>query len=127
MNANELGSLNELTRKIIGAAHTVSNSLGCGFLEKVYENALAFELRAQGLLVTQQQGRMVRYRGEVVGEYFADLVVEDRVIVELKTVQALHDVHQAQCLNYLRATGFPLCLLINFARPRLSVRRVVNG
>jgi GxxExxY protein len=127
MNTDERSKLNLLSSAIIGAAHAVSNELGCGFLEKVYENALVVELRARGLEVQQQAGRYVRYRNEIVGEYFADLVVEGKVIVELKTVSRLNTIHEAQCLNYLRATGLPLCLLIDFAKPRLVVQRVIHA
>lgn len=104
---------------------TVANALGSGFLEKVYENALAFELREVGLAVAQQHGIVVTYRGAVVGEYFADLLVQDAILVELKTARALDRVHRAQCLNYLWATGLHLCLLMNFGTPRLEFHRVV--
>lgn len=93
--------LNELSGGIIGCAFTVLNSLGAGFLEKVYENALAFELRDAGFAVVQQPGTKVVYRGAVVGEYFADLLVEDSVAVELKAVKALGDAHRRQCINFL--------------------------
>src|SRR4051812_23557458 len=89
-----------LTEAIIGAAYTVSNSLGCGFLEKVYENALALELRHAGHKVDQQRDTTVYYRGELVGKYQADLLVDDEVIVELKAVRSLEKAHRAQCLNY---------------------------
>jgi GxxExxY protein len=117
--------LNELTRAVIGAGHAVSNALGCGFLEKVYENALALELRWSGLEVSQQKAIDVRYKTQVVGEYVADLVVNDALIVELKAVSCVLNLHHAQCLNYLRATSLPLALLLNFGRPRLEVHRVV--
>ena len=110
--------LNALSERIIGCAFTVANGLGSGFLEKVYENALAHELRKAGLTVAQQQGVSVIYDDVIVGEYAADLLVEAAVVVELKAVRALDDVHQAQCMNYLRATGMQLCLLLNFGRPR---------
>ena len=115
-----------LSERIIGCAYAVSNALGAGFLEKVYENALAHELRKAGLRVEQQRPLRVQYDGVVVGEYAADLLVEDCILVELKAVRALDDVHLAQCLNYLKATGLSLCLLINFGKPRADVRRVVN-
>jgi GxxExxY protein len=117
--------LTELSERIIGCAYIVSNSLGSGFLEKVYENALAHELRKVGLAVLQQRGVSVRYDGIVVGEYAPDLLVDERVLVELKSVRALEDIHTAQCLNYLRATGLRLCILLNFGRPRVEVRRVI--
>jgi GxxExxY protein len=118
--------LNELSRDIIGCAFTVLNTLGAGFLEKVYENALALELREAGFAVAQQCGATVRYRDTVVGEYFADLLVDNAVLVELKAVKALDEAHHLQCLNYLKASGLHLCLLLNFGNPRLEIRRVVN-
>ena len=124
MNADMLNALSE---RIIGCAFTVTNRLGSGFLEKVYENALAHELRKAGLTVAQQQGVSVIYDDVIVGEYAADLLVEAAVVVELKAVRALDDVHQAQCMNYLRATGMHLCLLLNFGKPRLEIRRIVHN
>jgi len=120
-------SLDLLTRSIIGCAQRVSLELSNGFLEKVYENALALELRTAGLEAKQQQSVRVLYRGQQVGEYFADLLVEERVIVELKAVAALNEIHRAQCLNYLKASHLRICLLMNFAKPRLEVRRIVAG
>ena len=117
--------LNRISQRTIGCALTVSNTLGCGFLEKVYENALAHELRQAGLTVYQQTGVTVRYHGLVVGQYVADLLVEQEVAVELKAVRALDNVHRAQCMNYLRASGLRLCLLLNFGRPRLEIQRLV--
>ena len=119
--------LNELSGRVIGCAFTVLNTLGAGFLEKVYENALALELRAAGLAVVQQCSARVYYNDMVVGEYFADLLVEDVLLVELKTVKALDDTHRMQCTNYLKATGLRLCLLLNFGRLRLEIKRVVQG
>ena len=124
MNADMLNALSE---RIIGCAFTVANGLGSGFLEKVYENALAHELRKAGLAVAQQHGVSVIYDDVIVGEYAADLLVEAAVVVELKAVRALDDVHQAQCMNYLRATGMQLCLLLNFGRPRVEIRRIVHN
>jgi len=117
---------NAITERIIGCAFTVANSLGRGFLEKVYENALALELRTAGLAVEQQRGITVTYKGTVVGEYFADLLVEDSILIELKTVRALDHAHRAQRINYLRATGKNLCLMINFGAPRVEIQRVVE-
>lgn len=116
----------EITEKIIGCAYTVANTLGAGFLEKVYENALAHEIRKTGLNVKQQSPITVYYDGVVVGEYVADLVVENEVIVELKSVKSLDNVHMAQCLNYLKATGRNVCLLINFGSPRIELKRIVS-
>ncbi len=103
------------------------NKLGCGFLEKVYENALAHELRKAGLSVAQQYGIKVRYDDIIVGEYTADLLVDGAVVVELKAVKALDSIHTAQCINYLKASGLQLCLLLNFGKPRVEVHRVANG
>ncbi len=125
MNADER-RLNEITRKIIGCAYAVGNTLGAGFLEKVYENSLAHELRKSGLGVQQQAAIQVRYDGVVVGDYTADLFIEGCVLVELKAVKAFDDIHLAQCLNYLKASGLKVCLLINFGAPRVQVKRLVN-
>jgi len=119
--------VNDLSGRVIGCAFTVLNTLGAGFLEKVYENALAHELRAAGLGVVQQCGVKVHYHDVLVGEYFADLLVEDVLLVELKTVKALDDAHRMQCTNYLKATGLHLCLLLNFGKSRLEVKRIVRG
>ena len=119
-------TLNALSEQIIRCAFVVSNTLGAGFLEKVYENALAHELRKAGLAVAQQRGIVVTYDGIVVGEYAVDLLVEEAVLVELKAVKAFDHIHQAQCLNYLRASGMHLCLLLNFGKPRLEIRRIVH-
>jgi len=104
--------LNTLTEAIIGCAYRVANTLGCGFLEGVYENALAHELRKAGLGVQQQASMQVHYDGVVVGDYVGDLLVEESVLLELKACKALDEVHLAQCLNYLKATGVKLGLLI---------------
>jgi GxxExxY protein len=106
--------LNLITEKIIGCSHKVGNALGCGFLEKVYANALVHELRKAGFAVEQQKPIDVYYDGIVVGEYFADIVVNGQVIIELKAQRHVEEIHSAQCINYLTATGIPLCLLINF-------------
>jgi GxxExxY protein len=124
MNTDEHGCLDTtITRKIIGSAHTVSNTLDCGFLEKVCENALVIELRRNDLHVEQQREIQVRYRDEIVGIYIADLLVEGSVLVELKATFGVDRVHRAQCLNYLRATGHRICLLLNFGLPRLDIER----
>ncbi len=104
----------QLTQTIIGCAFTVHNTLGSGFLEKVYENALRLELERADLQVVQQAPISVIYRGIPVGEYYADLLVEDRVIVELKAVQNLTQNYEVQLVNYLTATGIDTGLLINF-------------
>lgn len=117
--------MDKLTEKIIGCAYTVSNTLGSGFVEKVYENALAYQILKTGLRVQQQYPIKVKYDGIIVGEFLADLLVEEQVLIELKTTSLLGDPHVAQALNYLRATELPICLLINFGRPRIEVRHLV--
>ena len=102
------------------------NTLGAGFLEKVYENALAHELRKTELAVAQQHAITVLYHGRTVGEYVADLLVEQTLLVELKTTKALDPAHRAQCLNDLKATDLRLCLLFNFGNARLEISRIVN-
>ena len=126
MNADK-ESLNAAVERIIGCALSVSNTLGAGFLERVYENALAHELRKTGLAVARQHRVQVFYDGVVVGDYAVDLLVEASIIVELKAVRVLDRIHTAQCLNYLKATGFRLGLLLNFGNPRLEIRRLVNN
>ena len=128
MNADERRlKLDRITERIIGCVYEVSNTLGSGFLEKVYENALTLEIRKNGLNVKQQHGIQVRYDGVVVGEFAADLLVDDKVIIELKATKALDDIHMAQCLNYLKATDLSVCLLINFGKPKAEIRRIVNN
>jgi GxxExxY protein len=117
--------LNQISEKIIGCAFKVSNTLGVGFLEKIYENALTHELRKTGLRVSQQLPIKVHYDGVVVGEYIADILVEETILVELKTVKELDSIHLAQCINYLKATGLKLCLLFNFSKPHLQIKRIV--
>ena len=124
-NTQKTQKANLLSKQIIGCALTVHEALGPGFLEKLYENALLHELRKSGLAVSQQHPMAVRYDGIVIGEYAVDLLVENIVLVELKAVTALNDIHKAQCLNYLKATGLHLCLLLNFATPRLEIKRIV--
>lgn len=101
--------------------------MGAGFLEKVYENAFALELRETGIEVTQQQRIDVRYKGVSVGDFVADIVVARTIIVEVKAAKALDDIHFAQCLNYLKATGLRVCLLVNFGTPRATVKRIVHN
>jgi len=124
MNADER-RYDSVTERVIGCAYRVSNVLGAGFLEKVYENALAIELRKAGLPVQQQWPIAVRYEGEVVGDYVADLLVDDTVLVELKAVKSLDEVHKAQCINYLKASGVAVCLLLNFGTPKVQIKRIV--
>jgi GxxExxY protein len=122
--------LNALSNSILGSAWVVARTLGSGFVEKVYENALAHELRKSGLQVAQQRGITILYDAVSVGEYTTDLLVEDSIIMELKAVKAvkaLDNVHRAQCMHYLKATGLHLCLLLNFGAPRLEIKRIVLG
>ena len=112
----------DLTKKIIGCAYRVHNTLGPGFLEKVYENALRIELTRQGLAVKQQQPINVIYAGQVVGEYYADLWVDERIVVELKATHTLAKQHEVQLVNYLVATGINSGLLLNFG-PSMQVKR----
>jgi GxxExxY protein len=121
----ELSGLNEVVETVIVAAYEVSNVLGAGFLEKVYERALARELTCRGLAVRLQVSYPVVYQGQCVGEYVADLLVEDKVLVELKCVDRSSNEHLAQCLNYLKASRLRLALLINFQKPKVEWRRII--
>ena len=112
----------DLTQKVIGCAYKVHNALGPGFLEKVYENSLRIELERLGLEVKQQEPINVIYSGEVVGEYYADLWVDERVVIELKAAQTLVKQHEVQLVNYLAATGIDCGLLLNFG-PSVQVKR----
>jgi len=125
-NADER-RLNAVTEVIIAAVFQVANTLGVGFLEKVYENALKFELEDRGFGVLQQHPIPVFYAGRQVGDYVADLLVEGSVIIEVKAVKACDDVHRAQCINYLRATGLRVCLLVNFAKSKVEMKRIVHN
>jgi GxxExxY protein len=115
----------DVTARIIGGAFKVSNTLGHGFLEKVYEAALSYELNKAGVLVQQQAPLKVFYDGIVVGEYRADLLVANRVIVEVKAAKGFDPGHEAQLLNYLRAAQLKVGLLLNFGRPRVDIKRLV--
>ena len=114
-----------LSQRVIGCAIEVSRVLGCGFLEKVYENALMVELVRSGLSAEQQRATLVRYHGVVVGEYVVDILVEGSLLVEVKALDRLNPVHDSQVMNYLRATGCTVGLLLNFGRPQLGIRRLV--
>jgi GxxExxY protein len=118
--------MNRLTEKVIGAVFEVSNTLGAGFLEKVYERALVTELGLRGVRAAAQVPLQVSYKGHEVGEYFADIVVEDELIVELKCAESLANEHTAQCLNYLKASGRYICLLVNFQKPKAEWKRIIN-
>ena len=112
-----------LTAQILAAAFEVSGELGVGFVESVYEGAMFLALKSRGLKVARQVSVKVRFRGEVVGHFIADLVVADTVVVELKAMKGLLPEHHAQVLNYLKATGKPVALLINFGNSKLEYRR----
>lgn len=115
----------ELTSDILESAFRVHNAVGCGLLEKVYANALSWELELRKRKVIAQKEFRVVYREKEVGLYYADIVVDDRVIVEVKSVEKIDDVHRAQLLNYLRLSGLKVGLLINFAKPRVEYERLV--
>lgn len=115
----------DLTGEIIESALKVHNALGCGLLEKVYENALIWDLGLKKKKVTSQQEFIVRYREKEVGLYYADIVIDDSVIVEVKSVDRIDAVHRAQILNYLRISGLRVGLLMNFSRPKLNFERFV--
>lgn len=128
MEANVfIGKHSDVTEKIIGAFFKVYNKLGYGFSEKVYENALAFEVRKFGLNVEQQQPISVFYEGQIIGEYVTDLVVNDVVIVETKAARTLVEEHEAQLLNYLKASHIEVGLLLNFGRKAEHKRKVLDN
>jgi GxxExxY protein len=116
-----------LAQRIVTCATTVSNTLGVGLPEVIYENALAHELRKAGLCVCQKQSVVVRYDGMIVGDYTADLLVEDSVLVELQAIKGGDVFDTAQCTNYLKATGHTRSVLLNFGNPALSARCMANG
>jgi GxxExxY protein len=125
MHANERESLDLVLEAVVGAAYEVSNGLGAGFLEKVYETALVVELALKGVRSKSQVMFPVIYKNRCVGEYVADLVVEDQLVVELKCVESFSSAHLATCINYLKASGLHLALLINFQKPRIEWKRIV--
>ena len=124
--SEERAALEGLVETVVGAAYEVSNVLGAGFLEKIYERALIEELGLRGLRVKAQTPFPVVYKGKPIGTYSADLLVEDRLLVEVKCVDGFSNEHLAQCINYLKASGLHLALLINFRRPKVEWRRVVH-
>ena len=117
--------INDITYQINGAVFEVNRILGHGFLEKIYKKALLIELWKRGLKAESEVPIEVQYKGELVGDYFADIVVEDRIILELKSIEKLQPVHEAQILNYLKATGIQVGLLINFTHPKAEIKRMV--
>src|SRR6266550_8739048 len=116
---SEQSVLDSVVRTVVGAAYEVSNVLGAGFLERVYQRALFLELACRGLRVQSQVVYPVLYKGQCVGEYIADLLVENRLLIELKCVDCFSNEHMAQCLNYLKAAHLRLALLINFQKPKV--------
>ena len=117
--------INDITYKINGAVFEVNRVLGSGFLEKVYENALLFEIKKQGLKAEKQVPIKVLYKNHLVGEYIADIFVEKKVVIEIKTVENLDKAHEAQLLNYLKATGLQIGILVNFKHPKAEIKRMV--
>ncbi len=115
----------EITDKIIKCAIEVHKTLGPGFLENIYESALIYEMKQQGLKVENQKVISILYKGTIIGEHRLDLLVEDEVIVENKTVKEFNDIHKAQILSYLRATGKRIGLLINFAKTKVDIKRII--
>lgn len=126
MKEKERHHFENLSKKIIGAAIEVHRELGPGFLEKIYEEALKLELRKQDLEFEYQKEITVEYLGVVVGTHRLDLIVEDNIIIELKAVKEFEDIHYAQLRSYLKATDMKVGLLLNFAKPTLEIRRIVN-
>jgi GxxExxY protein len=115
---------NKLTEVIIGRAFIVSNALCVGYLEKVHENALVLELREAGLIIEQQKPVPVTYKGTIVGDYVADLIVEGQVILEIKAASGIDGSHHAQLLNYLKASGIQIGLILNFGTTHLGIKRM---
>jgi GxxExxY protein len=124
MNSDNNYIHSDLTEMVIGCAYEVHNQLGYGFLEKVYENAMMIALLEKGLAASQQSPVNVHFKEKVVGEYFADIIVGKEVIIELKAVSELSKVHEVQLVNYLKATGIKVGLLINFGEKLKIIRRV---
>ena len=116
---------NELSQQVIGCAFEVSNTLGAGFLENVYEKALCVELDKKGLAFDCQKPVNVMYKDVLVGDYITDIIVEDSLLLELKAVSVMPVVYQAQLMNYLKATGLRYGLLLNFGTPKLGIKRMV--
>jgi len=125
MAENENIVYKDLSYKIIELALEVHNELGCGFLEKVYENALMVLLNRENIPARQQAAADVYFQEKVVGQYFADILVDNKMILELKTTETITNIHKAQVLNYLRATGLKLGLILNFAKPKFEYQRLV--
>lgn len=123
---NKLGEYADLSYAITGAVYEVRKQLGCGFLESVYRKALAYELQQQSLKAEQEAPIKILYKGvDLDMNYYADILVEDRVIIELKTVKAFDDVHRAQIIHYLKATGIKFGMLVNFGNKSAEIERFV--
>jgi GxxExxY protein len=116
---------NDLSQRVIGCAYEVSNTLGVGFFESVYEKALCVELEKKGIKFKCQEPVIVKYKGSLVGEYITDIIIEDALLLELKAVKAMCSEHEAQLMNYLKATGLSYGLLLNFGKPRLGIKRMI--
>ena len=116
----------DITNKTLAACFEVSKELGAGFLESVYHNALVFALRERGLNLEREYPLAVSFHGQIVGQFYADILVEGKVILEVKTVSELTNVHKAQVINYLKATGIEVGLLVNFGNSKLEYRRFNN-
>ena len=118
--------MESLSQTVLACAFEVSNRLGVGFVESVYENALCVELQQLGVNFTQQKPLKVIYKGSVIGNFVTDIIVENRLLIELKVVSEFNKAHRAQVINYLKATGIPVGLLLNFGTPKLGVKRIVH-
>ena len=125
MNADY--TMDSLSEKLLSPVFEVSNTLGAGFLGKVYQRALLRELTLRGIQATAEATFAVLYKGHAVGEYFADLLVEDTLVIELKCVERLASEHTGQCLNYLRVSGRTVCLLVNFQKSKVEGGEIVLG
>lgn len=115
----------DLSYKIVGLAMQIHSELGFGFLEKVYENSMMVLFRRENIMAKQQAPVSVSFEGEIVGDYYADILIEDKIILELKAIEKITDAHKAQALNYLKATGLKLAIIINFGKQRLEYERIV--
>jgi GxxExxY protein len=116
----------DLSYQIVGAAMEVHQCLGPGFLEAVYQKALAREFELRGIEFEAQKPLPVEYKGVAVGDYFADFIVEDKIVIEIKSVSKLNSAHEAQAHHYLAATGTELAILINFGAPSLEHKRIIR-